>query len=421
MDSNNNVKLSNVIGAPFSDYVLLQLYQRAAHNSTTNRSNEDVLFLANKTAWARLVSSVNIQIVEEQGAQDYNSYYSQFNLGASTLDYSDTDSLAKNWVLEAGTSIQNGNGVNLRKGIGPDGAYGLGGTEELGYRPMPGLTSVTVETTGRLGSLKQATVNFKVWNMNQLNVIEALYFRLGYSMLLEWGHTQYFDNKGVFQSKEIYGIGDPFAPGQRKETIQQAIAFKARNSFGNYDGMLGIVSNFNWAMNQDGGFDCSVKLIGLGAVMDSMRINQAYKLPTGLAQEFKKNVDALRKQQQKAIYDKALEEFRKANPVATPAPETQGLSYPTLPFKSYQELIGKGEVPWGGLKGTWESNWQSYAAANRILQADAPNQFGYEYTDPKIAPANYTAVSMYAPFSNPPAGSNVFVEANLKGVYWNLP
>jgi len=295
-NTNSNVKLSNVIGAPFSDYVLLQLYQRAAHNSTVNRSNEDVLFLANKSGWARLVSSVNIELqptsnILKLSDRDYQTYYGRFNLN-SALPYNAPDSLAKNWILEAGCSIQNGNGINLRAGIGPDGAYGLGGTEELGYRPMPGLTGVTIETTGRLGSLRQANIQFKVWNMNQLNVIEALYFRLGYSMLLEWGHTQYFENDGNFQ-RTTFGIDDPFVNGKRKERIQQDIAKRSRNTFGNYDGMLGIVSNFNWSMNQDGGFDCTVKLVGLGSVMDSMRINQAYTLPNGLLKQYKKNKDAL--------------------------------------------------------------------------------------------------------------------------------
>ena len=308
-NTNSNVKLSNVIGAPFSDYVLLQLYQRAAHNSTVNRSNEDVLFLANKSGWARLVSSVNIELqptsdILKLSDKDYQTYYGRFNLN-SALPYNAPDSLAKNWILEAGCSVQNGNGINLRAGVGPDGAYGLGGTEELGYRPMPGLTGVTIETTGRLGSLRQANIQFKVWNMNQLNVIEALYFRLGYSMLLEWGHTQYFENDGNFQ-RTTFGIDDPFVGGKRKERIQQDIARKSRNTFGNYDGMLGIVSNFNWSMNQDGGFDCTVRLVGLGSVMDSMRINQAYTLPNGLLKQYKKNKDAL-----SAVFQAKLDAIQK--------------------------------------------------------------------------------------------------------------
>lgn len=291
------IKLSNVIGAPFSDDVLRQIAIRARRNSTLSRSGEDVLFLANKTAWARLTSSVNIVTLTEN---DRTSFFSRLNL--SPGEYPTPDSLARNWILEAGTSIQNGNGITIRQGIGANGAYGLGGTDELGYRPMPGLVSVQIETTGRLGSLRQATINFKVWNMNQLNIIEALYFRLGYSMLLEWGHTQYFSNKdsnnndipgGIFVSNGIYGIDNPFSSGRTKEIIQQDIARKVRKTSGNYDGMLGIVSNFNWSFNQEGGYDCNIRLIGLGAIMDSLRINQAYTLPEGTIKKFKENQSAL--------------------------------------------------------------------------------------------------------------------------------
>jgi len=355
-------KLSNVIGARFSDTVLRQLSIRAYNNSAGQntadnngiRTNSQILFLANKSAWARLTSSVQITppppaknyvmqssatgfnvntIVPQVGnnfqgnipyspsyvapppAASFSEFYKQFNLDASI--YKTGDDLAKNWVLEAGTSIQNGNGITLRQGIGPNGAYGLGGTQELGYRPMPGLTSVTIDTTGRLGSLRQATINFKVWNMDQLNIIEALYFRLGYSMLLEWGHTQYFKNgknpkvndfepKGIFTTNEVYGIGDPFVSNLRKEDVQQLIARKVNETSGNYDGMLGIVSNFNWSFNQDGGYDCMVRLVGLGAVMDSMKINQVYTLPQGLLKEYKRVQEGLN-----AYYDAQLAKLQK--------------------------------------------------------------------------------------------------------------
>lgn len=303
-------KLSNVIGAPFNENVLRQLSIRAKRNSSINRSNDEILFLANKTAWVRLTSSVNIVVPP---IQDFlggfgrvegfgNTLFYQV-LGLNPVDYPNPNSLAQKWILEAGTSKQGrDSGITLRQGIGSDGAYGLGGTEELGYRPMPGLTSVQVETTGRLGSLKQATINIKVWNMNQLNIIEALYFRLGYSMLLEWGHTQYFSNKnangsvipeGAFVNQDIYGIDNPFSSNSRKETIQQAIARKAITTSCNYDGMLGIVSNFTWSFNQDGGYDCTVRLIGLGAVMDSMRINTLYTLPPRLLNKYRESVDVL--------------------------------------------------------------------------------------------------------------------------------
>lgn len=285
-------KISNVIGAPFSPFVLTQLGIRVANSNTLSRTQNQVMFLANKTAWARLTSSVNI-IFPSNAIQNLRTFYE--NLELDPDEYLLKNALAKSWVLEAGTSIQSedGTGINLRQGIGRNGAYGLGGTEELGYRPMPGLTSVQVQTTGTLGSLKQATVSFKVWNMNQLNIIEALYFRLGYSMLLEWGHVQYFQNNGTFKKDEIFGIEDPFGEGKRKEQVQQQIAAKVKQTNGNYDGMLGVVSNFNWSFNQSGGYDCTLRLIGLGAIMDSLRVDQSYALPPGLVKRFKKDLSLI--------------------------------------------------------------------------------------------------------------------------------
>jgi GH24 family phage-related lysozyme (muramidase) len=284
-------KLSNVIGAPFSEFVLTQLNLRAFHNSTIDRTPEEILFLANKSAWVKLTSSVKI-------VNDPKNFYKNLELDES---YSNPEDLAKRWILEAGTSIADGDGIELRKGLGVEGAYGLGGIYELGYRPMPGLTSVTVDTKGTLGSLREATINFKVWNMNQLNVIEALYFRLGYSMLLEWGHTQFFTNVneqgtgGTFNSNS-YGI-NPFIPGLRKENIQQQINKQGYSLSGNYDGMLGIVSNFQWSFNQEGGYDCSVRLVGLGAIIDTIRTNLSYKMPNTIFQNFTSQQETLAEEQ----------------------------------------------------------------------------------------------------------------------------
>jgi hypothetical protein len=324
--------LSNVIGAPFSDYVLTQLSLRAVHNSSDNRTNEEVLFLANKTAWVKLTSSVQVGKTRANSTTNTNNgvtetnpllnqYYEQL-LGTPAIGYDAPDSLRKNWVLEAGTSKSDGQGINLRYGLGPDGAYGLGGTEELGYRPMPGLTSVEVDTLGTLGSLRQATIQFKAWNMNQLNVMEALYFRLGYSMILEWGHTQFYQNSGSLVTN-TYGL-DLFTDPSRKEEIQQQITQYSANSSGNYQGMLGIVSNFNWSMNQEGGYDCSIKLIGLGSIIDSLRINSSYKIPDSLQQIYDQQQTLLKAKEEAAARATKEEERRTAGLTSTPvtAPKT---------------------------------------------------------------------------------------------------
>ena len=395
-------KLSNVIGAPFSDYVLTQLYFRAQKNSSVNRTNDEVLFLANKTAWARLVSSVNINLTGDA----LTKFYSNLRLTVKSTP----EALAQNWVLEAGTSIQNGNGINLRQGLGADGAYGLGETEELGYRPMPGLTSVQIETTGRLGSLRQATINFKVWNMNQLNVVEALYFRLGYSMLIEWGHTQYYQNNSpsILQTDGIYGIDDPFGRDIRKEKVQQEIAKKAKSTSGNYDGMLGIVSNFTWAFNQEGGYDCTVRLVGLGAVMDSMRINQAYTLPNGLVAEYKKNKQAI----QDAVTAAEIAALKKEIDNLKKVDNTEKVQNLPKPPKTSVELFNIVDTL-GNKNYTTTLDFQSAEAAF-VKEFGAPAILNFEKSN---FPITISPLDYYVKFKDNSEANNNVLNKNYGGLW----
>lgn len=281
------LKLSNTIGVPFRNFVSTQLKLRAEGMSTDTRSIQDVLYIANKTAWVRLASSINVSFEYLDLLSDYYSEREGEPLDISGVAMADVGTLlAHNWVLQSGTSkVNNDNEVTLRSGIGTDGAYGLGGITSQGYRPMPGLTSINIETAGRMGSLRFATIELKVWNMSQLDIIDALYFRLGLTMLLEWGHVEYKTNDNKIQTN-VSGIDTFFKEGVSKEEILVAINDKIEESCGNYDGMLGTVCNYNYSMNQEGGYDCSIKLVGLGSLLETQKINSTYSMPAGLAKNF---------------------------------------------------------------------------------------------------------------------------------------
>jgi hypothetical protein len=42
---------------------------------------------------------------------------------------------------------------------------------------------------------------------------------------------------------------------------------------GNYDGLLGKVSNFSWAFMEDGSYDIEITIISLGDVVESLKLN----------------------------------------------------------------------------------------------------------------------------------------------------
>ena len=101
--------------------------------------------------------------------------------------------LAKNNVLFNGLSRKQGDKLIGRSGItGVNKAYGVGGTD-FGFSPMPGIVDASVKYLNR-GSLKTAIVNIKAHNKDQFDVIDALYMRLKYHVLLEWGNSNYFSN-----------------------------------------------------------------------------------------------------------------------------------------------------------------------------------------------------------------------------------
>jgi hypothetical protein len=282
-------KISNVIGAKLPQWVLEQLDTRSNQTSQDSRDNDNLLYLANKSAWVRLVSSINITGEDLQ-------YFKKI---VGEVDIKSESDLAKQFVLFGGTSkyLQQ-NSYQQRSGLGKDGAYGILGNSEIqkyGYKPMPGVNSVNIETQGRLGSVRAAAINFKCWDKNQLDIMDALYFKLGFTMFLEWGHTYYYPSPGNNQqrdsskviSTEFFSI-DPFEQGLNKEDIISKISQNSRDSEGNYDAMLGIVTNFNFTYNQDGGYDCTLRLMALGVLADGIKINNPGVLPDILKEEILK-------------------------------------------------------------------------------------------------------------------------------------
>jgi len=153
-------------------------------------------------------------------------------------------------------------------------AYGLGGTD-YGIQPPPGITGVQVDSLNR-GSIRKANITLKAHNKFQFDVIELLYLRLGFTMMLEWGWDRYLDN----DTGKIEPVGNTIIEEKwfTSKDISQIEMLRhiqdKRNEYdGNYDGFFGKVSNFTWNFNPDGSYDISIDLITLGDVVESLKVN----------------------------------------------------------------------------------------------------------------------------------------------------
>lgn len=205
--------------------------------------------------------------------QYYNARNAWVRLSSSVNVGKDNGALAKKYILQGGTLYQN----SLRAGVGVgDEAYSLnspgGITNRLGIRPMPGITGIDIQPKGSYGSLRSVTINFIAWDLRQLEDLELLYMRPGYTALIEWGWAPYLDNNGGLTSAnaiQFYDIIDK-TPSQNQIYMD---LFKRSSENGNYDAMYGKIQNYSWKARSDGGYDCTTTIISIGEVIDSLKVN----------------------------------------------------------------------------------------------------------------------------------------------------
>jgi hypothetical protein len=101
--------------------------------------------------------------------------------------------------------------------------------------------------------------------------------RLGYTVLLEWGNSIYTTNG---EDKEILRntlIEDSFLNVSKGSYFNMLNPIESlRDKYkGNYDALLGKISNFNWTFNPDGSYSIELTIISLGDVIESLKSNLA--------------------------------------------------------------------------------------------------------------------------------------------------
>jgi hypothetical protein len=263
--------MSNIIGESFDDYVKTQVDVRQKVLGLTNRRPEDLVYLNSKTAWLRLASSVDID----------GKYFVNTN-PISSLQSKTGDILATQFVLFGGTSdggknLATGSFGVIQSNIFDNQTYGLGGIEDYGFKPMAGLNSAKVTSYNR-GSLRKATIKITANNPQQFYIIDTLYMKLGYTVLLEWGWTIYKDNKGVNQTVPNNNVFNAFLKGTTFNSVLTELENTRINTSCNQDGFIGYVTNFRWSFSQDGLYDIEIDVVSIGSVIESLNINKIYSL-----------------------------------------------------------------------------------------------------------------------------------------------
>jgi hypothetical protein len=224
---------------------------KTRQNALVARTPASIQYYNSRNAWIRMTSSVDVE--------------------------NDKGALAKNYILLGGVLYNISQ--PLKSGIGATNkeAYSIvtpSGNEQhrLGIRPMPGITSIDIKSKSAYGSLREVTVNFQCWDIKQLEELELLYMRPGYSVLVEWGWIPYLDNNGNLQSNAKF-INSVLNGGFSKEAIWKGIQNISKDTNGNYEGHYGFIKNYSWSARPDGGYDCTTSIISMGEILESLKIN----------------------------------------------------------------------------------------------------------------------------------------------------
>jgi hypothetical protein len=278
-----------VVGEQFEKFVVDQINQRQKIHGKTERTIEDLQYLNSKTAWVKLASGVSLDGDERIKNLKW-------------VNIMEGMDLAKSYVLFGGVSQKLNNSTTLFPfgGFNTPGSRNpynisaknktfdldLGTTPSLdfGFVPPPGIESVEVKNMNR-GSIKKATVKIKAYSRDQFDILDILYMRLGYTVLLEWGWSHYFSNSDKLETMgyTLVEAENGFFSNTAKSHKQflQKIKLFRRDKSGNYDGLLAKVSNFDWSFNPDGSYDINLTLISLGDVIESLKTNVSPRLIEG--------------------------------------------------------------------------------------------------------------------------------------------
>jgi len=260
-----------ILGEGFKDYVKEQINIRQEKLSAYNKDTDLLKYLTSATPFIRLTSGVNVapEVLSEYGLPTDladNKLAAQYTLEAARFrspGFLENDSLSNVGTLTSGVGF---NDLNT--------SYGFLSDSNYGYVPPPGITQMSAKTLNR-GTIREATIQILCHNIKQFYVINLLFLKLKYSLLLEWGHSVYYNNEGnLVEGFDIPNLSIDFLKGNVSQNEFLAkIEEKRKLSCGNYDAFFGWIKNFQWEAQENGSYSITVNAISTGDVIESLRIN----------------------------------------------------------------------------------------------------------------------------------------------------
>jgi len=172
--------------------VIKQIKVREEKFGKSPKTDKELMIIHGNCPWVVLRSGIDAPVhdpdrwevfprTEPKSCLVTNDWAKKTVLGGEMQDRS-----KENTVRPRGIQTQPGKGINPPETL-LDSAYRI--TDYQGHRPVAGITEFTVTSRDTWGMVFEVNIKIKCWSRDELDMLDRVYFKPGYSALLEWGHT----------------------------------------------------------------------------------------------------------------------------------------------------------------------------------------------------------------------------------------
>ena len=157
--------------------------------------------------------------------------------------------------------------------------------KNINKRPLAGIKDVNVEYAGggmKIGATRKTSISWTCWSWEELQKFKPFFLKHGRSVLIEFGWG--FDGPDKPQMLPITNSDGTLnedlinGTGTNSKTLQEYLPDFIIEQKGHYDAVLGTISNFEFSVNETGGFDCTTELVSLGVnTLNKMREPESMK------------------------------------------------------------------------------------------------------------------------------------------------
>ena len=248
----------------FKDFVKEEFNRREKDIGFDYKKGYDPEYKGPRAAWVRVCSNAEIT-TENENLEGFIMY------GVNGFD--DTYGFQKN---TPGTVL--GYDVNGKEHKIKESSFK--------HRPCPGVTNLDIELVGgNGGKYRKSTIKWTCWSEEQLEYLSIFFLTPGLSIIVEWGWNNY-NTTSLFDLKDKDVLSSRWEKVKDDETQEyievkkntiisscnSRFADKLKSSKGSYDFSFGRISDYQYQLRDDGGYDVSTTISNPGLFLESLSI-----------------------------------------------------------------------------------------------------------------------------------------------------